>query len=74
MKQLGVLKIKEKRWYKPLLHGIMELTKNHSRSKEAYTMNSIEEIFDNSNQLIDGIHHFPGIWILLNARQNVNRQ
>ena len=52
----------------------MELTKNHSRSKEAYTMNSIEEIFDNSNQLIDGIHHFPGIWILLNARQNVNRQ
>jgi len=21
-------------------------------------MNSIEEIFDNSNQLIDGIHHF----------------
>ena len=36
----------------------MELTKNHSRSKEAYTMNSIEEVFDNSNQLIDGIHHF----------------
>ena len=36
----------------------MELPKNHSRSKEAYTMNSIEEIFDNSNQLIDGIHYF----------------
>ena len=38
--------------------SIMKLMKNHFKSKEAYTMTSIEEIFNNSNQLIDGIHHF----------------
>ena len=47
-------------WYKHTIHGIMESTKKHSRTEEAYTMKSIAEIFDNGNQMIDSIHNFFG--------------
>jgi hypothetical protein len=35
----------------------MELAENHLKT-EAYTMNSIAEIFDNSKQLLDSIENF----------------
>ena len=41
----------------------MELTKKHSGSQEVYTMNSIEELFDNSNRLIEGIHRYSDRYI-----------